>query len=298
MDEFRGPIAVPRRAGDAHKASVGRVLVVGGSRGMAGAPALAALGALRAGAGLVNVAVPSTVQATVAAFRPEWMTTALGPDTATALGERSAEKVCAMAPNWDALVLGPGAGRRAGTKEAVRAIATRIETPLVLDADGLFGWDGQIDALASRRSDTVLTPHEGEAARLLDATAEKVHSDRDGAAEALARRTGAIVVLKGPQSLVCDGTRLYRNDSGNPVLAAGGTGDVLAGVCAALVAFARRSDADVFAAVCAAVHVHGLAGDWSARITGTTPRDRGVLASEIADAIPDALARMIAGGPA
>lgn len=288
MDVFEGPIRLPPRALDAHKASVGRVLVVGGSRGMAGAPALAALGALRAGAGLVNVAVPSAVQPTVASYNPEWMTTPLGPDTASALGERGADEAAGRAQNWDVVVLGPGLGRKTQTQAAVQQLARAVTSPLVLDADGLFGWGASIDALAAREALTVVTPHEGEAARLLDSTADAIRADREAAAKVLARQTGAIVVLKGPATLVCDGTRIYRNDTGNAVLATGGTGDVLAGVCGALVAQARRDQRNPFEAVCAAVHIHGLAGDLLA-----DTRDRGVLASEIADAVPDALAAVV-----
>jgi NAD(P)H-hydrate epimerase len=172
----------------------------------------------------------------------------------------------------------------------LRTLPSTIPAPLVLDADGLFAWAGRAQGLATRKAPTVLTPHEGEAGRLLGVGAEAVRSGREAAATRLANLAGAVVVLKGPGTLVTDGSRCFRCSTGGPSLATGGTGDVLAGIVAAFLAAPERPGGDAFGAACAAVHLHGLAGD---RAAGTS--DRGVLASEVADAVPRALAAWLRG---
>jgi NAD(P)H-hydrate epimerase len=255
---------------------------------MAGAPALAALGALRAGAGLVRVAVPRGIQPAVAGFRPEATTLGL-PEGRDGLLDRAATRVVlAEAEAWDAVVVGPGAGRSANASRVLRVLTSAMPRPLVLDADGLFAWNGRPKALAARAAETVLTPHAGEAARLLRTASREVEADRAAAARAIAEATGGVVVLKGPGTLVCDGERLWQDRSGGPVLASGGTGDLLAGMIGALLANARASGWDAFDAACAAVHVHSLAARFAAR-----GADRGVLASDVADEVPQALATLV-----
>jgi NAD(P)H-hydrate epimerase len=163
--------------------------------------------------------------------------------------------------------------------------------PLVLDADGLYALVGHLDLLAGRTAPTVITPHEGEAARLLGLGADDVRRDREEAAARLAAETGAVVVLKGPGTLVTDGRRLFRSGTGGPVLASGGTGDVLAGVVGAFLAGLPGTGGDPFGAAAAAVHVHGAAAD---RLG--TGLDRGVLASEVAAALPQAVATLVGTG--
>ena len=276
----------PRPRG-AHKASVGRVLVVGGSRDLTGAPWLSGRGALEAGAGLVRVAVPAGVQRVVAGYGPDLLTAGLveARDGGLAAGARA--RVRTLAAAADAVVLGPGAGRSAGTQRLLRTLTLDLALPLVLDADALFAWDGRAAGLASRQAPTVLTPHEGEAARLLGLTPEDVRRDRRGSLAELVRVSGAVVVLKGPGTLVSDGRRVYRCPHGGPVLATGGTGDVLAGVVAALLAEAARAGReDAFTAAATAVEWHARAGDLCARCLGRT---RGAPASALPSFLAPAL---------
>lgn len=279
---------LPTRSADVNKVTAGRVLVVGGSRDMPGAPALAGLGALRAGAGLVLVAVPASVQATVAGFRAETLTAGLPESKHGGLGAAAIDTVRTQAEGQDAVVLGPGMGRAASTLKVIRSVATQLEGRLVLDADGLFAFGGQLGELALREGTTVLTPHEGEAARLLGIDSKTVREDREGTALRIAEAVGGVVVLKGPGTLVTDGKRMYVNGSGGPALATGGTGDVLAGILGAFLA-EQPDGLDAFDLACAAVYVHGAAGDLLSQTV-----DRGLLASDVAHAIPQAVAQIVA----
>jgi ADP-dependent NAD(P)H-hydrate dehydratase / NAD(P)H-hydrate epimerase len=285
------PPRLPPRKKDAHKASVGRVLVVGGSRGMAGAPSLAARGALRVGAGLVTIAVPANVVDVVAGFLAEAMTAPLPCDAGGSPTVAAVEVALALSERADAVVIGPGLGRRRATLDFVRSFALACAKPLVVDADGLFAYRGDASPLAQRGALTVLTPHEGEAADLLGVVRGDGPVDRKAWVERIARACGGICVLKGPGTLVSDGRKTARNATGGPVLATAGTGDVLSGVLAALLAAAVPGPAAALLAVRTAVHVHGLAGDLLARARG----DRGVLAGEVADALPVALRSLVRG---
>ncbi len=171
----------PRPPG-AHKASVGRVLIVGGSLGMAGAPALAARGALRAGAGLVTIAVPERIVDVVAAFQPEAMTVPLPCDAQGRIVLDAVDAVRDRLDRADALVVGPGLGRSEQAQTAIRFLVKSTTTPLVIDADGLFAMQGALPSLVDRAGPTVLTPHEGEAGLLLGTTAD---APRVGPASAL-----------------------------------------------------------------------------------------------------------------
>ncbi|MBL9087931.1 MAG: NAD(P)H-hydrate dehydratase [Planctomycetia bacterium] len=284
---------LPPRPADAHKASVGRVLIVGGSMGMAGAPALAARGALRAGAGLVTVAVPRPVQAIVAGFLPEAMTVGLPCDGEGVLDASADEALRPHLERVHVVVVGPGLGRAPAVEDFVLTLARVVERPLVLDADALYALRGRLAELAARRAPTVLTPHEGEAAQLLGEKPGGAAAPREAWARRIAEAARGIAVLKGPGTLVCDGPRCVRNTTGGPVLATGGTGDVLAGVVAAMLAGLPATGGDAFGAACLAVHVHGRAGDRCAAVRG----DRGTLASEVADEVPHAIAERVAAAP-
>lgn len=288
MRRLRTPPRISLRPMDAHKASVGRVLVVGGSRDMRGAPALTGLGALRAGAGLVRIAVPRSIQGDVAVMLPEATTAGLAEGRKGSLSLAARESIEALLPAWDALVLGPGLGRTDGARKLVRKLARTTSQPTVVDADGLFALGTKLDRLRDREAPLVLTPHEGEAARLLGGSSAEVRADRERAALAIAEASGAVVVLKGPGTLVTDGARCFLCRKGGPHLASGGTGDVLAGVIAAFLAGLPATGGEPFAATCAAVYAHALAGDLSA---GTL--DRGILASDVADALPEAVATLV-----
>jgi NAD(P)H-hydrate epimerase len=259
---------------------------------MCGAPALVALGAHRAGAGLVRIAVPRSAQPVVAGLRIEATTAGLAETAEGGFAEGAVRDALALAEEWDAVVLGPGAGRGETTLAALRRIAVGASRPLVLDADGLFAFAGEPDALAGRAQPLVITPHEGEAARLLGRSSKDVRVERDAAAMELVRRTGAVVVLKGPGTIVTDGDRLFRAEAGGPWLATGGTGDVLSGVVAALLAGLPDTGGDPFGAAALAVHLHATAADHVA-----AGRDRGLLATDVANALPDAIARHLGLGP-
>ncbi len=275
------------RPPDAHKGTLGHVWVGGGSPGKTGAPGLAALGALRAGAGLVTVAHPGALP--VAARLPlEVMTAPLGPEsdwTAAAWGALPSE--AAKAGAW---VVGPGMG----VSEGARAFLGRVleqPVPVVLDADALNLLAAGSESLWSGAGPRVLTPHPGEAGRLLGVPVPQVQADRVGAARELARRFGCAVILKGAGTLVtAPGEAVWLVPTGNPGMATAGTGDVLAGVVGALLA---RGLCGLEAAL-AGAWIHGLAGDLAAARRG----GEGMTAGDLVEALPDAMKRMADPPPA
>jgi NAD(P)H-hydrate epimerase len=272
---------LPERPADGHKGRFGHVLVAAGSRGKTGAAALAALGAARSGAGLVTVACPAGASAILQASSREAMTAPLAESPEGELAPEAAEPLLGLARERDVLALGPGVGRGAGARELVRRVAPRAAVPLVLDADGLVAFEGEPEALRRRELPGVLTPHPGEAGLLLGEEPAAINRDRVGSALRLAERSGAVVVLKGAASVVAEpGGRVRVNPTGGPVLASGGTGDVLTGVIAGLLAQGLAP----FDAASAGCFVHGLAGDRLARRLGPA----GVLAGEVANELPAA----------
>uniref|UniRef100_UPI00356467D9 NAD(P)H-hydrate dehydratase n=1 Tax=Paraconexibacter sp. TaxID=2949640 RepID=UPI00356467D9 len=248
---------IPSRTADSTKFSSGHVLVVGGSPGLTGAPCLSATAAMRAGAGYVTACVPASLEGIFETRLLEVMTVglphsdgALVADGAAIVAERAAQR-------GGAVVLGPGLGAAPTARTFARALAAVVENPLVLDADGLNAHAGRIESLASRKGPTVLTPHAGELARLLDTTSEAVGAARLAHARSAAAAAGAVVVLKGDDTLIAapDG-RVAVSQGGAPGLATAGTGDVLSGVVAALLA----KDLDPFTAACTGVQLHLRAG--------------------------------------
>jgi NAD(P)H-hydrate epimerase len=242
------------------KRTRGRVLVVGGARGMTGAVSLAASGALRAGAGYVTVAVPAPSMPVVEAKLTAPVKLALPAEDDGTLSDDAAAAILGAAAHADAVVLGPGLGRQPSSIDAARAAIATIGAPLVVDADGLFALGSDLDHLAGRTAFTVITPHEGEAARLLGRDAGDVAADRMSAARAL-QMGETVVVLKGPSTLVAGPGRIAVNRSGGPGLASLGTGDVLSGVIGALLA----AGLEPFDAACLGTYLHGAAGDLAAR---------------------------------
>lgn len=281
MKRVRAVPRLPRRPRDAHKGAFGHVLVLGGSPGLTGAPVLAGLGALRSGAGLATVGCPRAVQPVVAALSPCLMGLPL-PDTSGGCLSRAA-----MAPalrfstRCRAVVLGPGLGRDPQTGAFVLSFLASVEAATVVDADGLNLLAGKAEILREAQGRFVLTPHAVEAGRLLGLpSSSRVPEDRRRAAEDLAALTGGVVVLKGHRTLVCDGRRLYENRTGNPGMATGGTGDVLAGVVAGLLA----QGMDPFDAAVLGTRVHGRAGDLAARKRGEVS----LVATDLLDFLPAA----------
>jgi len=276
---------LPPRPPGAHKGSFGHALLVAGSRGLPGASILAARAAVRGGAGLVTVAAPRELGPALAAASPESMQWPLAETVDGGADFGALESLLAAAAARTAVAVGPGLGRDASTVRLVERFVLDVERPLVLDADGLAPFEGEVGRLQERRAATVLTPHPGELARLLGTSVEEVQSDRLAAVRDAAARSGAVVVLKGRRTLVAapDG-EVWINASGGPALASGGSGDVLTGLL--LARLAQGDDAAIGAAV--AVHLHGVAGDLAAERSGGPA----VPAGDLAEAIPAAYRRI------
>jgi NAD(P)H-hydrate epimerase len=270
--------AIPGRAADSTKFSSGHVLVVGGSIGLTGAPCMAAEAAMRAGAGYVTCCVPQSLNLVFETRLLEVMTIPL-PDAEGALTAAGADRVLEEASKrGGALVVGPGFSKADSAVELARAVVSGAEVPVVVDADGLNAHAGRIDDLARRGAPTVLTPHGGELARLLDVESDAIAARRLESAREAASRSGAIVVLKGDDTLVAapDG-RVAVSPGGVPALATAGTGDVLAGIVAALLA----KGLEPFAAAAAGVLSHLHAG--AAASQRRSPE--AVIASDVIEAL-------------
>ena len=275
---------LPARPLDSHKGDFGRLAIVAGSRGKVGAAILAARGALRAGAGLVTVLCAASLERTIVAALPEAMTRGL-PERDGAIADEAAGVARAALADFDAVVVGPGLSTAPGTVAFLRALlATRL--PLVADADALNAFAGRPAALAG--PSRVVTPHPGEAARLLGTSTRDIQSDRIAAARRLARRCRATTVLKGAATLVATPDGEVRvNPTGTPLLSTAGAGDVLTGM---LGAYLARGMEPADAAI-AAAWMHGAAAERLARGLG----DAGLLAAELADAVPATRRRLLEG---
>ena len=290
--DFAALIA-PRRA-ESNKGLYGHVLVVGGSFGKAGAAAMAGMSALRAGAGLSTVATAKSVLPMVAEFHAELMTEALPETAAGTIAANAADRMTELAKGMSVLAIGPGISRVTETSEFVRAAVGNSQTPMVLDADGLNAFEGRSGELNGKGRLLVITPHPGEMARLVGCSIPDVQKDRLGVARRFAKEHDLIVVLKGHRTLVVEpGGEAWVNTTGNPGMSTGGTGDILTGMVAAMVAQKLGSDkaaqslGDVLMAVCAAVHLHGLAGDEMLAEVG----EHSMVATDLLRGLPRAFAR-------
>jgi NAD(P)H-hydrate epimerase len=273
---------IPRRGGESTKFAAGAVVVCGGSTGLTGAPSMACESAMRAGAGYVTALVPASLNIVFEERLLEVMSVPL-PDAAGALTPEAIDIILERAQRAGALVLGPGLGREDGTFELARTVVRRAEIPLLLDADGLNAHAGQLESLAGRSAPTVLTPHAGELARLLECDSSEVAAHRLRCVRQAAAVAGAIVVLKGDDTIVAapDG-RAAVNRGGAPALATAGTGDVLSGVIGAYLS--KRMDP--FTAACAGVLVHARAGQLAMQEIAT----EGVIARDVIELLPRARA--------
>ena len=276
---------LPRRKPDSHKGDFGSVLIVGGSRGMIGAPALAASAALRAGAGLVKMALPKSIQLTSAALEPCATSLALPETPAGTFSAPAIAKITSAAKAHDVIAVGPGLDESATLTKLLETIISLTNKPIVIDADGLNNlcriknWPKKV------RAKLVLTPHPGEAKRLWTTLNKSAWpTNRRDAALGLARTSRQIIVLKGAGTVVTDGSRIYINKTGNPGLATGGTGDVLTGVIAALAA----QGLDLFDASVLGVYLHGRAGDLAAQMMGQVS----LTASDLLEVLPDAFSQI------
>lgn len=279
---------LPPLARDAHKGDRGHALIVAGSPGKAGAAILAARAAVRSGAGLVTVAVPEPLLATVDGGSIESMTLALPAGPEGQIAGEAVERALAAAEGKRALALGPGLGQEPATAEAIRRLLLASEIPLVIDADGLNAFAGRARELAGRKAPAILTPHPGELGRLLGLSAGEVQADRLAAARMGAEETRAIVILKGHLTLIATPEgEIYVTPNGNPGMGTGGTGDVLTGLLAGLLA----QGLDPVDAARLGAFLHGAAGDLAAGRAG----ERGIAAGDLVDQLPRALADLAAG---
>ena len=271
----------PRRGPHSTKFISGQVAVAGGSRGLTGAVRLSSTAAIRAGAGYATVAVPADLESIFELGQPEVMSAGC-PGGDGCFAPASAAALLAVFEGAAAGVLGPGLGRDPGALELAREVAGAIEAPLVIDADGLNAFAGQLGRIAAREAPTLLTPHAGELGRLLGRDSEAIAAHRLAAAREAAREAAAVVVLKGDDTIVTDGERVAVNALSSPALATAGSGDVLSGIAAALLA----RGLEPFAAACAAVLAHARAGRDAAARVGLT---ESVIASDVIDSIPAGL---------
>ncbi len=243
---------LPERAPLGHKGTFGRVLLLCGSKGFTGAAYLAAMGALRSGAGLVFLAVPESIYAIEAVKLDEPVVLSL-PDKNGKLSEAAIPEILERLPQMDAVLIGCGLGQSEDTFQVVKAVLEHAQCPVVLDADGINILSGHKDILRGRKGTTILTPHDGEFTRI----GGVIQDDRMASARELAQELGCIVLLKGHRTCITDGEVCYVNRTGNPGMAVGGSGDVLAGIITALLG---QGIAPLEAAACGA-WLHGAAGD-------------------------------------
>lgn len=285
VEEYAAAAFLPPRPLDGHKGTFGRLLVAGGSAGKSGAPCLAAMGGLRAGAGLVTVCLPQDLNLAAEVKLTAAMSQPLPQTSEGSLSLKALPALEGLLQGRCALVLGPGLSTHEESAELVRELVARVETPLVVDADGLNALAGRLESVRFASDQAALTPHPGEAARLLDCTVAEILADRPRAARRLARLSGAVVVLKGARTVTASPEGdLWVNPTGNPLLASGGSGDVLAGVIGGLMA----QGLDALEAACAGAFVHGLAADLARVEFGL----RGMAAEELVDFLPAAFSAL------
>lgn len=264
---------LPDRDPEAHKGSFGKILLLCGSRGYTGAAYLSAMGALRSGAGLVYLGVPESIYAIEAVKLNEPVVFPL-PDEGGKMSEKAVPEILERLGKMDAVLMGCGMGKSAGTLAVLETVLKNAKCPVVLDADGINLVSAHKDLLRGRTAPTVLTPHDGEYLRL----AGSLGKDRMTAAGDLARELGCVVVLKGHRTWITDGTSFCRNTTGNPGMAVGGSGDMLAGM---IVSLLGQGMGPLEAAGCA-VWLHGAAGDLCQKELG----QYGMLPSDMLEALP------------
>ncbi len=268
----------PRRGPRSTKFSSGQVAIAGGSRGLTGAVRMASLAAIRGGAGYATVAVPADLEMIYELAQPEVMSVGC-PGGDGCLVPASAKAVLRTFAGAAAGVFGPGLGRDPGSFELAREVVAKIDVPLVLDADGLNAFAGRLEDLRARQAPTILTPHAGELGRLLERDSSEIEAHRLACAREAATAAGAVVVLKGDDTIVTDGSRTAVNAISAPALATAGSGDVLSGITAALLA----RGLEPFVAACAAVVAHARAGRDAAARVGAA---ESVIATDVIDSIP------------
>ncbi|HUY90788.1 MAG TPA: NAD(P)H-hydrate dehydratase [Pirellulales bacterium] len=281
---------LPPREPESHKGDFGRALLIGGSRGMTGAIALAGLSALRGGAGLVQLAIAETSLDVVASFEPSYMTAPLAADDQGRIAEQALGALEQLAGRATAVGCGPGLGRSPGLTRLVAWLYEHLPLPVVFDADALNALAEQPDILVRHAGPRILTPHPGEFQRLTGGKKLLLRQQSELAATELAAHSQIVVVLKGHRTFITDGKQQAHNETGNPGMATGGTGDVLTGLIAALVC----QKLSPFDAARLGVHLHGLAGDLAAEDLGQVS----LIASDLVRYLPAAFQQHAAGSSA
>ena len=269
------------RAVDAHKGDFGKVCIIAGSVGMSGAAALAGRSALRCGAGLVRVATPKSALPIVASIEPSFTTISLAEDSVGRISAKAVNTILDAASENDALAFGPGIGVSGELQSILMALLEQDGLRLIIDADGLNNLAKIKDWPVKLKAELILTPHPGEMKRLWSGVfREELPGDRQEQAVQLAQQTKTVVALKGAETVVTDGEKVYVNKTGNPGMATAGAGDVLTGAIAALMG----QDLDNFDATVLGVYIHGLAGDIAAEKMGQVS----LMATDIIESLPDA----------
>ena len=273
------------RKPSSHKGSFGHLLVLAGSEGMTGAASLAALASLRVGAGLVTLGIPKSLNQILEIKLTEVMTLPLDETPQKTLSLKAFGKIKEFAQKSRAVAVGPGISTNDSTKQLVKLLVKELEVPIILDADGISAFAGEISFLRQRRAPLIITPHPGEMGRLLQLPPDKIQNDRIKAATALAKETGKVVVLKGARTIIADREgETWINPTGNPGMASGGTGDVLMGMIAGLMV----QEIPPLLAARTGVYLHGLAGDIATRKRG----ELSLVAHDIIESLPEAIRRV------
>ncbi|OGV98087.1 MAG: hypothetical protein A3I04_04810 [Nitrospinae bacterium RIFCSPLOWO2_02_FULL_39_110] len=276
---------LPKRKPDSHKGTYGHLVVIAGSRGKGGAAALSSLSALRAGAGLVTLALPECLNVSFEAAIPEVMTLPLPDTDEGTINESAFDMLIEFLEGKSAVLIGPGITTNQSTSSLIKNLIKKISCPMLIDADGLNIATDEIKLLKKKKSPVIVTPHPGEMARLLNTTSKKVQGDRIGAGRRLATKYGIYVILKGARTIIAtpDGD-VYINPTGNPGMATAGTGDVLSGIIAGFLCqgFSAK-DSSILG-----VYLHGMAGDISASNLSQTA----LIASDLIRALPEVIKRI------
>ncbi len=269
------------RAVDAHKGDFGKVCIIAGSTGMSGAAALAGRSALRAGAGLVRVAIPKSILPIVATIEPSFTTIALPEDSIGRISAKAIHTIIQVVEDNDVIAFGPGIGVSGGLRPILETLLEQENLKLIVDADGLNNLAGMKNWQEKLKANLILTPHPGEMKRLWSGLfRDALPAERREQATKLSKKTGTVVALKGAETVVTNGEKNYINTTGNPGMATAGSGDVLTGVITALLGQGLSN----FDATVLGVYIHGLAGDIAAKKLGQVS----MIATDIIDALPEA----------
>jgi len=286
MNAITEPAKLPKRPIDAHKGTFGRILIIGGSLGMSGAPALTGRAALRAGAGLVRLAVPASILPIVAAIDPCYTTIPLPEDNDGCISDKAAAQMLSLAHEHDIIAFGPGASTAKGTRHCLNLLIAQPDLRIIIDADGLNCLAATPQWVEHKKASLTLTPHPGEMKQLWqNCLRSPLPDDRTAQAAELAKHTNATVVLKGASTVVADPSHYYVNTTGNPGMATAGAGDILTGIVTAL----ATQHLSNFEAATLGTFLHGLAGDMAVRKLS----QYSLIATDIIDALPEAFTHTI-----